>query len=82
MNFEEQYTQETGKKTAEYFDGKELYVDFDYKIWLESTLDLEHRRRVAAERYLKSIEYIHGNTPLQEPHRRDEWQSIIKEAGE
>jgi hypothetical protein len=44
--------------------------------------DLEHRRRVAAERYLKSIEYIHGNTPLQEPHRRDEWQSIIKEAGE
>ena len=44
-------------------------------------LDIEHRRRVAAERYLKSIEYIHGNTPLQESHR-DEWQSIIKEVGE
>jgi hypothetical protein len=43
--------------------------------------EYEHRRRVAAERYLKSIEYIHGNTPLQESHR-DEWQSIIKEVGE
>ena len=59
----------------------------DQTIWdaaqaeIRQLLDIEHRRRVAAERYLKSIEYIHGNTPLQESHR-DEWQSIIKEVGE
>ena len=86
MTLEEQYKEETGNESKY---GEEIgiwgaaageYSKY-YVAWLESTLDLEHRRRVAAERYLKSIEYIHGNTPLQESHR-DEWQSIIKEVGE
>ena len=54
-----------------------------YVAWLESTLDLEHRRRVAAEKtilemrslWVKDIDFEMG-------YNYKKWQSIIKEAGE
>ncbi len=88
MTLEEQYKEETGNESKY---GEEIgiwgaaageYSKY-YVAWLESTLDLEHRRRVAAEKtilemrslWVKDIDFEMG-------YNYKKWQSIIKEVGE
>jgi hypothetical protein len=47
-------------------------------------LDIEHRRRVAAEAYANQLDLYHGRECTWDDVLKalDAWQSIIKEAGE
>jgi len=48
MTYEEQYTKETGKHS--YIEHRHNYaISESFRHWLENKLDIEHRRRVAAE---------------------------------
>ena len=85
MTLEEQYKEETGNESKY---GEEIgiwgaaageYSKY-YVAWLESTLDIEHRRRVAAEAIIKRLPL--SNTNHYCPDLYEAWQSIIKEAGE
>jgi len=84
MTLEEQYKEETGNESKY---GEEIgiwgaaageYSKY-YVAWLEATLDLEHRRRVAAEAVILCRECY---TVDRVNELIKNWQSIIKEAGE
>ena len=91
MTLEEQYKEETGNESKY---GEEIgiwgaaageYRKY-YVAWLESTLDLEHRRRVAAEAVIEKCKHCvwhnHAGVCPDKCEPYIKWQSIIKEAGE
>jgi hypothetical protein len=76
MEHKDQYRKE--KRICEFSTvGNILHYTDDYVKWLENKLDIEHRRRVAAEKVIAN-----EDIRLDDDEDYNNWQSIKQEAGE
>ena len=76
MQYKDQYREE--KRICEFSTvGNILHYTDDYVKWLENKLDIEHRRRVAAEKVIAN-----EDIRLDDDEDYNNWQSIKQEAGE